>query len=211
MKRTLIVFGMLCAFFVVILAYGYSLPTAHQITMQRHYVHKTPDEIWRILVDYRKYSQWRENVYEITDMPSKGGYDAWKEVDADGHSVPYEIIGHSPGTQLIIEITDAKLPYGGSWTFDLLPDEKGTIVKITENGKIDNLFLRVIAHFVTGYTSSMNAWLNSLENKFALDARKVKPATAMPEPIAAEKPVPVSVSNAAPVPANKNGKPKNKN
>ncbi|MDQ1363268.1 MAG: hypothetical protein QG652_1129 [Pseudomonadota bacterium] len=188
MKRTLIVFGLLCMFFVVLLGYGYSLPVEHQITMQRHYAGKTPDDLWRLLVDYRKYSQWRENVYEITDMPSKGGYDAWKEVDADGHSVPYEITGHSPGTQLIIEITDTTLPYGVSWTFDLVPEKKGTTVKITENGKIGNLLLRVIAHFVTGYTSDMNAWLNSIDNKFALDARLARSQSVAPETITATAP-----------------------
>ena len=184
MKRTLIVFALLCAFFIVILGYGYSLPVEHKITMQRHY-NNTPDEIWRLISDYRKYSQWRENVYEVTDMPSNGKYDAWKEVDADGHSVPYEIVGYSPGKQLIIEITDSALPYRGTWTFDLLPDKTGTVMKITENGKIDNLLLRVVAHFVTGYTSGMNSWLNSLDNKFALDARMAKSSSqeaAFPSP-----------------------------
>ena len=172
MKRTIIVFTLLCLFFITILGYGYSLPVEHQITMQRHYA-KTPNEIWKILVDYRKYSYWRENVYEVTDMPSKGKYEAWKEVDADGHSVAYEIIGYSPGTQLIIEVTDTTLPYAGSWVFDMAPERDGTLLKITENGKIDNIFFRIIAHFISGYTSTMYAWLNSLDNKIALDIRAV--------------------------------------
>lgn len=181
MKRTLIVFGLLCTFFIVIIGYGYSLPVEHQITMQRHYA-KTPDEIWSVIVDYRKYSQWRENVYEVTEMRSKGSYDAWKELDADGHSVPYEIISYSQGKQMIIEITDATLPYGGSWTFDLVPDETGTTLMITENGKIDNLFFRVKAHFSSGYTDSMNAWLNSLDNKYVLDAQLEKTASELYAP-----------------------------
>lgn len=184
MKRTLIVFALLCTFFIVILGYGYSLPVEHQITMQRHYEQKTPDDIWAVIANHRKYSQWREDVYEITEIPSRGKYDAWKEVDANGHSVPYEIIGHSPGKQLIIEITDASLPYGGTWTFDLLPDATGTTVKITEHGSIDNLLLRVFAHFVTGYTSDMNSWLNSLDNKFAMEARLPKYTPAVNEVIA---------------------------
>ena len=185
MKRTLIVFGLLCTFFIVIIGYGYSLPVEHQITMQRHYA-KTPDEIWNVIVDYRKYSQWRENVYEVTEMRSKGSYDAWKELDADGHSVPYEIISYSQNKQMIIEITDPTLPYGGSWTFDLVPDETGTTLMITENGKIDNLFFRVIAHFSTGYTDSMNAWLNSLDNKYVMDAQQEKTASELYAPPVAE-------------------------
>jgi Polyketide cyclase / dehydrase and lipid transport len=174
-KRSLIVFSMLCAFLIVVLAYGYSLPVEHKTTMQRHY-DKKADELWDIIVDYRKYSQWRQNVYEVNEMPAKGVYEAWKEVDANGRSVAFEIVGYLPGVQMIIEMTDTTLPYGGSWTFDLLPDATGTVVKITENGKIDNLVLRVIAHLVTGYTSSMNAWLNSLDNKFALESRMAKSA-----------------------------------
>ena len=199
MKRTNIVFALLCTFFIVILGFGYSLPVEHQITMQRHY-EKTPDDLWRVLVDYRKYSQWRENVYEITDMPSKGGYDAWKEVDADGHSVSYEIIGHSPGTRLIIEVTDTSLPYAGSWVFNMSKDKAGTLLKITENGKINNIFFRVIAHFFTGYTRSMNAWLNSLDNKFALETRLLNsqpailvPATAAPTAAASAAVAPPAV------------------
>ena len=175
MKRSLIVFLMLCAFFIVILAYGYSLPVAHQITMQRHYA-KSADELWDVIVDYRKYSQWRENVYEVNELPAKGIYQAWKEVDANGRSVAFEIVGYSPGMQMTIEVADVTLSYGGSWMFELLPDATGTTVKITENGRIDNLLLRVIAHFATGYTSSMNSWLNSLDNKFAMESRMAKSA-----------------------------------
>ena len=61
---------MLCAFFIVILAYGYSLSVEHQTTMQRHYA-KSADELWDVIVDYRKYSQWRENVYEVNELPAK--------------------------------------------------------------------------------------------------------------------------------------------
>lgn len=188
MKRSLIVFSMLCAFFIVILAYGYSLPVEHQITMQRHYA-KSADELWEVIADYRKYSQWRQNVYEVNEMPAKGVYEAWKEVDANGRSVAFEIVSYSPGIQMIIEVTDATLPYGGSLTFDLLPDATGTTVKLTENGKIDNLLLRVIAHFVTGYTSSMNAWFNSLDNKFALESRMAKSAVDKAAAVESMQPV----------------------
>lgn len=188
MKRSLIVFLMLCGFFLAVLAYGYSLPVEHQITMQRHYK-KPVDEIWKIIVDYGSYSRWRENVYEINEIPAKGEYQAWKEVDAYGHSIAFEIIGLDREKQMIIRLEDATLPYDGKWTFDLIPDAAGTTLKITEHGMIDNILLRVIAHLVTGYTSKIDSWLNSLDNKFALEARMARsntdnPATviAPPEP-----------------------------
>lgn len=201
MKRTSIVFGLLCTFLVVVFAYGYSLPIEHSTTMQRHYA-KSPYEIWLVIADYRKYSQWRENVYEVSEMPAKGGLEAWKEVDADGKSVPYAIASSTPGKQLIIEITDTTLPYKGTWTFDLLADESGTMVHITENGKIDNLFLRVITHFMSGYTQSMNSWLNSLENKFALESRALHSASRTAVSPASDSLVaPVAPPQAAAVPA----------
>ncbi|MBI3188117.1 MAG: SRPBCC family protein [Gammaproteobacteria bacterium] len=190
MKRSLIIFLMLFTFFLAILAYGYSLPVEHEITMRRHYA-KPVAEVWQIIVDYKNYSQWRQNVYEVNEIPAEGKFDAWKEVDANGHSIAFEIVSLETNRIMIIEIKDATLPYDGQWTFELIPDATGTIVKITEHGKIDNLILRVIAHFVSGYTKNMDAWFNSLDNKFALEARIAgsKKLNTAPEMVAPEDPV----------------------
>jgi uncharacterized protein YndB with AHSA1/START domain len=186
MKRTMIVFSMLGAFIVLILIYGYSLPVEHQISLSKHF-DKTPDELWRVLIDYRKYAEWRENVYEVLEQESSG-YDAWKEVDAEGHSIKYQITTHSPGTKLVVETTSAEESYSGSWAFDLIPDDNGTTLKITETGRIYNLFFRVIAHFNAGYSSDIETWMRSLENKFAVDKKLMQPVVlpvTMAEPVTA--------------------------
>ena len=179
---------MLLTFFLAMLAYGYSLPVEHEITRQRHYS-KPVAEVWKVIVDYQNYSQWRQNVYEVNQIPAEGKFDAWKEVDANGHSIAFEIVNLETNRLMIIEIKNATLPYNGQWTFELMPETTGTIVKITEHGKIDNLILRVIAHFVSGYTKNMDTWFNSLDNKFAFEARIAgsKNTNPAPEIVATEE------------------------
>lgn len=196
MKRTIIVFSLLCTFLAMVIAYGYSLPVEHQTSVSKHFS-KTPAEIWRVIIDFRKYAEWRENVYEVIELESSG-YDAWKEVDADGHSINYQITAQKPDTQLVLETTAREESYSGSWTFDLIADDKGTTLKITETGRIYNLFYRVIVHFFTGYTSDMEAWLRSLENKFAVDKKRNPPAMVSTTVVAPAEAVSAARADAEP-------------
>ena len=64
-------------------------------------------------------------------------------------------------------IADPNLPFGGTWTYELTPQADGsTMLRITENGEIRNIFFRFVSRFLMGYTKTMEDYLNALGQKF---------------------------------------------
>ena len=68
--------------------------------------------------------------------------------------------------QLVTRIADPKLPFGGTWTWDLAPENGGTRVIVTERGVIRSPIFRVLSRFVFGYNGTMDAYLNALAKHF---------------------------------------------
>ena len=174
MKRTSIIFSLLASFIGLILWYGYTIPVKHTVSVSQHY-DKTATDIWLAITQYDKYPEWHEDIYAIKELPEKGGYQSWKEVDADGHTVPYIILKHSSNAQLVIQTDNKDKDFNYTRTYDLIPDtghkEKGTTLKITQNGEIHNFLFRIIAHFFTGHSNDIDTFLRSLKNKFLAEAR----------------------------------------
>ncbi len=174
MKRTLIIFTLLTSFISLILWYGYTIPIKHTVSISEHY-NKTAPEIWFTIIQHDKYPEWHEDVYAIKELPEKGGYQSWKEVDADGNTVPFIIIEHSPNVQLVIQTDDNTMDVNYRRTYDIIPDtdynKKGITLKVTQEDEIHNFLFRVIAHFFTGHSNDIETFLRSLKNKFALEAK----------------------------------------
>jgi hypothetical protein len=66
----------------------------------------------------------------------------------------------------VARIADDKLPYGGTWTWEIEETPEGSAVRITENGEIYNPLFRFAARYVFGYSSTMEAYLRALGKKF---------------------------------------------
>lgn len=173
MKRTFIIFTLLASFIGFVLWYGYTIPETHTASVSEYFANKKPPDIWKVIIEHELYPSWHEDVYAIKDLPPKNDYKSWKEVDANGNTVPYIIESHSPNVQLIIQSDDDSLDFSVKRTYDIIPenDGKGTTLKITEEGQIHNFLFRVIAHFLTGHTSDMDTFLRSMKNKFALEKK----------------------------------------
>jgi hypothetical protein len=75
----------------------------------------------------------------------------------------FVIVEQAPPRRLVTRVADPELPYGGTWTFELEPEESGTRLTITERGQIHNPIFRVIARFVFGYAATMESYLDELE------------------------------------------------
>jgi hypothetical protein len=71
-----------------------------------------------------------------------------------------------PQRRLVGKITDRKLPFGGTWTFEIAPVPEGATLRITENGFVSNPVFRFMSRFVFGYTDEMEKYLRSLAKKF---------------------------------------------
>ena len=70
----------------------------------------------------------------------------------------------------MLRIADPKLPFGGTWTYEIAPTAGGSTLTITENGEVYNPIFSFMARFVFGYDGTMKTYLANLEKKLAVRA-----------------------------------------
>ena len=166
MKWAFWILGILVALIVLVYAIGASLPEKHSVVRVARYRQK-PDALWQTITDYDKFPSWRSNLENTGTLASKNSFSAWQEVDAHGSVIPFQVLESDAPRHLVTEIADPELPFGGTWTTDILPiPPDGCIVQIQEDGEIHNRFFRFMSRFVFGYTATMDTYLKDLGKKF---------------------------------------------
>jgi uncharacterized protein YndB with AHSA1/START domain len=166
MKWALRALGIIAALIAAILLTGSLLPKQHTATRAARF-HQPPEAIWSAIADYSKFPAWRKSVTRVEALPSANGKPSWREFDKHDHAIPYEIVESMPPQHLVTLIADPNLPFGGTWTYELTPQANGTtVLRITENGEVRNLFFRFVSRFFMGYTKTMEDYLNALGQKF---------------------------------------------
>ena len=166
MKWLLWVLGIIVALIALVYVIGARLPEKHSAVRVARYRQK-PDALWQAITDYDQFPFWRSNLKSTGTLTSKNSFSAWQEVDAHGNVIPFQVLESDPPRHLVKGIADPKLPFGGTWTTDILPiPPDGCIVQITEDGEIHNVFFRFMARFVFGYTATMDTYLKDLGKKF---------------------------------------------
>lgn len=169
MKIILWLFVILAGMLIVIAAIGWLLPKNHVATRIGHY-HQPAKAIWAAITDVEAMPSWREGLQSVTRLPERNGLPAHLEVTSSG-KLPMETIEMIPPQRLVTRIADPKLPFGGTWTFEIAPVPDGATLRITERGYVTNPFFRFMSRFVFSQTSTMEVYLNSLAKKFGEEPR----------------------------------------
>jgi uncharacterized protein YndB with AHSA1/START domain len=161
LKWSLYFVAALAALVTIVLAIGWSLPVAHTASSTR-VVPAAPDRVFAIVSDFARYPEWRTGVsrVEVTGAPGAGQV---IQESADYGDMPYRVDAWEPPSRLVTRITGTGMPFGGTWTYEIGPDEAGARVTITERGEIYNAFFRFMARFVFGYTATMDQYLTDLD------------------------------------------------
>jgi hypothetical protein len=149
---------------VLIAVIGALLPRDHVATRIGRY-HQTPDAIWKAITDVDAMPSWRKGLKSVEHLPNSNGLPAHLEITSNG-KIPFETVEMTPPQKLVTRIADPKLPFGGTWTFEIIPVADGATLRITERGYVTNPFFRFMSKFVFGQTSTMEAYLKSLAKKF---------------------------------------------
>jgi uncharacterized protein YndB with AHSA1/START domain len=166
MKWFLWALGIIVALIAAMFLTGSLLPMQHTATRAARF-HQPPQAIWSVITNYPKFPAWRKSVTRVEALTSVDGKPSWREFDKYDHTIPYEIVESAPPQHLSTRIADPDLPFGGTWTYDLTPQTDGsTVLRITENGEVRNVFFRFVARFFMGYTKTMEDYLNALGQKF---------------------------------------------
>ena len=151
--------------FLLALGIGIVLPQAHTATVSARLA-APPDSVWAAMTAVEAFPRWRPGVDTVQRLPDRDGLPVWRETGTHG-SMTLAVIAWEPPRRLVTRIADEDLPYGGTWTYELVPDGAGTRVTLTEDGEIYNPAFRFMARFVFGYEGTMRTYLGGLMEKFA--------------------------------------------
>lgn len=144
--------------FVAMAVLGSFLPKEHKASV-RVALPVPVEQAWPVVADIEAWPTWNPDV-KITKISDK--LYAWEH---KGDTIPSEVIESANG-RFVTRIADEKLPFGGTWTWEVAATAQGSTVTITEDGVVKNTIFRFLAHHVFGYTGSMEQMLGALSKKF---------------------------------------------
>ena len=156
------VFAVLLGIAVVVLcvtAVGYMLPQQHVATREM-VVAAAPASVFATIVDVARYPEWRRSLSSVDVLA--GSPLRWRE-HAGSDAITFEVVESRPPERWQVRIADPDLPFGGTWTYELMPEASSTRLRITERGEVYNPVFRFMSRFVFGHTATLDAYLSDLQ------------------------------------------------
>jgi uncharacterized protein YndB with AHSA1/START domain len=158
--------ALLALIVLVVVSIGAFLPSQHISTRAARFL-QPPTAIWQAITDYEKFPAWRKDVVKVEALPDLNGKPVWREFDRHGGSIPFQVLVMVPPRALVTRIADPKLPFGGTWTYEISSQADGSsLLRITEDGETYNPIFRFAARFVLGYSRTQEQYLRALGAKF---------------------------------------------
>ena len=168
MKVTLIVVGIVVGLLLLMWVIGALLPKEHVATRMARYK-QPPEKIWEALTNVEEMPKWRTDLKGIERLPEKDGKPAWVEDLGSFGKMPLQVELLEPPSKMVARIADPKLPFGGTWTYEIAAVDGGATLRVTERGEIYPALFRFMSRFIFGYTSTMETYLKNLGRKFGED------------------------------------------
>jgi hypothetical protein len=143
---------------IVVVLIGYALPKEH-VASRKVVVRASPEDVFALISGP---SAWRGMKYEqLSESPLK-----WRETDKSGDAITYERVETTLSKRIVNRIADPKLPFGGSWIYEVSPDGNGTVLAITENGEVYNPLFRFVSRFIMGHTATIEKYQRDVAAHF---------------------------------------------
>jgi uncharacterized membrane protein len=143
---------------------GSRLPLSHVATRST-WLRQPTEQIYRLIRDFSQAPSWRSDVSSVELLGETNGKLRYRERGKHG-DVTYELVEDLAGQRIVTRIVDQDLGYSGSWTIELMPENGGTRVRITENGEVSNVMFRFMSRYIFGHTSTIETYLTSLTQHF---------------------------------------------
>jgi Polyketide cyclase / dehydrase and lipid transport len=161
MKWILIGALILAGILILVVIIGALLPKQHVATRSIA-VNASPEAVWKLISGP---PTWRPDVKSYEELSLQNGHCVWRETDKHEQTITYETIESAAPTRLVTKIADPKLPFGGTWTYEISPTPTGSSLTITENGEVYNPIFRFVSRFIMGNTATIDAYLKALQTK----------------------------------------------
>jgi uncharacterized protein YndB with AHSA1/START domain len=168
--RALKALGILClliaCLMTAVLVLGAMQPRAH-IASASIVLAAPQSRVWAMIEDTATQPQWRKDLTAVQQLPEQDGHLCWLEVQKYGKMPLCETLTVVPSKRVVL-IADPKLPFGGTWTYDLAPaGADSTTLTITENGFTGPLFWRFMGHYVFHEDTMIKEYEASLQKAIA--------------------------------------------
>jgi polyketide cyclase/dehydrase/lipid transport protein len=158
MRIALIIGGIAAAVAVAVVVVGALLPVKHRASRSAAFS-TTPERLFPLLDGPQR---WRSDLRSWEPLPEEGGRRRWRETDAHGSTIAYEVVEREEPTRLTTRIATPGLPFSGTWTRTLEFQDGVTVVRVTEDGEVYNPVFRFVSRFVIGHTSGIERYLQDL-------------------------------------------------
>jgi uncharacterized protein YndB with AHSA1/START domain len=160
-RYLLITAAALGAIVLIVLLVGWTLPVKHSATGEAT-VRSSPESLYQLITDVDRFPQWRSSVKSTERLPDSAGKKRFREVGSDG-TILYEVESAVPDQRLVTRIADRSLPFGGTWTHELIPRGDSTTLRITEDGEVYNPIFRFVSRFIFGHTATIKKYLADVQ------------------------------------------------
>ena len=164
MKYVLIVAGILAAIILIVVVIGFALPVKHTATTEAT-INAPPKSVYLLITDIDRFPNWRPSIKRIERLPDSAGKTRFREFGGDG-TILYEVESAEPDRRVVTRIADRSLPFGGSWTYEMIPRGDSTTLRITEDGEVYNPVFRFVSRFVMGHDRTMKRYLGDVQTHF---------------------------------------------
>lgn len=172
LKVVLIIVGFVVGLVILLVIIGAMLPQSH-VAMSSITLKQPPDTVWMVVRDFGSYPAWWPNVKGVERLPDRNGREVWNQRDQRNQEMPLEIVESDPPNRLVTRVASERLPFGGTWTYEVSDVPGGSSVTITEDGEIYNPVFRVMARLLFGYHATMDSYLKALGEKLGEEVTPV--------------------------------------
>ncbi|MFT3712058.1 MAG: SRPBCC family protein [Archangium sp.] len=160
MKLALIIIAVLVALVLVMFIVGAMLPKDH-VASRSVTLSVPPEVVFALISDVKNAPSWRSGLSAV-----EGDEQRFIEVTRHGR-IPFRVLENTAPSKRVAQIDDPSLPFGGTWTWELVPEgTSGTRVTVTERGTVGPPLFRFLSRFVFGHDGTLKQVLNDLQRHF---------------------------------------------
>lgn len=164
-KWTVRVVGALAVALLLMALIGMALPVGHQASRSAE-IPAPPADVFALLRDVERYPQWRSGVTEVTVLDTTAGLPRFRETGEFGPII-FRVEQADAPTFLRTRIDDPDQPFGGTWTYVLVPSDSGTLLTITEDGEVYNPLFRFLSRVVFSQTATIETYLADVRTRLS--------------------------------------------
>ncbi len=142
---------------------------AEQSVSGRALLERSPETIWRVLLDIDGMPLWRSDLRAVERLPDQDGRPAWRETGVAGTQI-MEVAAAWPPSRLVLRPVKS-----GGWplrSVELVPAGRGTLVTVTERLRVGNPLRRVYDRLLPP-RATIARFLRDLAQRLATGRRDV--------------------------------------